>query len=194
MIEKGTNQNEYTQKEQAELIQVAYNSIEYGLEYHKEGSIPANHASPALLRKRATFVTLLHRGELRGCIGSLEARLPLIADVFHNAYQSAFRDSRFAPLSSPEYPAIRMEISILSPLVDIQIQNEEDLLNQLTPGETGLVIRDGIYQATFLPSVWEQLPKKEDFLRQLKRKAGMATDHWSSSMEAAIYTVKKIRD
>ena len=70
---------------------------------------------PELAKMGATFVTLTQRGELRGCIGSLEAWRPLLDDVQENARNAAFRDPRFEPLSADELPVTRVEVSLLTP-------------------------------------------------------------------------------
>lgn len=190
----GIPQQEYNAAEQKELLHIARSSIQYGLERGKDGFRPdMAKLPPSLGQKRASFVTLLKEGALRGCIGTLEARRTLAQDVASNAYQSAFHDTRFEPLRQEELNLLKIEISVLSPMKEIQIATQDDLLAQLQP-RMGLTIQDGSYSATFLPSVWEQLPQKEEFLTHLKRKAGMKSDHWSPQMRAWLYSAYKIGD
>ena len=66
----------------------------------------------------------------------------------------------------------------------ILFESEEDLLAKITPFEDGLIIRDGNYQAVYLPVVWEQLPDKQVFLNSLKQKAGLAPDYFSKEFLA----------
>jgi len=73
------------------------------------------------------------------------------------------------------------------------IESEADLLAQLRPGIDGLIITDGGMRALFLPSVWEQLPKPNDFLSHLKLKAGMSADHWSDSFQAQRFITGEIK-
>ena len=113
----------------------------------------------AFLRETgASFVTLKRDGQLRGCIGSLEARRPLLDDVKHNARAAAFLDPRFRPLSLREFDEIRVEVSLLSAATPIEFRDEADLLAQLRPDVDGLILEHGQHGGTFLPQVWESLP------------------------------------
>src|SRR5271155_1755233 len=129
---------------------------------------------PALLRRGATFVTLFHRGELRGCIGSLRATRELGFDVRENALAAAFRDPRFAPLAAPEFEATWVEVSLLSDAQSLRFDSEGELRARLRPGIDGVTLELDQHRATFLPQVWDALPKPEDFLAALKHKAGFA--------------------
>ena len=139
----------------------------------------------------ASFVTLNLRAQLRGCIGSLEATRPLLEDIAQNAQAAAFHDPRFAPLTPSEYEGLDIHISVLTKPVAVTVAGEEELLRTLRPGIDGLVIREGHLRATFLPSVWQSLPQPEKFLRQLKLKAGLAENYWSSTLRLQIYTVEE---
>jgi AmmeMemoRadiSam system protein B/AmmeMemoRadiSam system protein A len=139
----------------------------------------------------ATFVTLTKDGELRGCIGSLEARRPLGADVAENAVAAAFRDPRFAPLTAEEWPSVRVEVSLLSAPKPIRFADEADLLSQIRAGEDGLILECDGRRATFLPQVWESLPDKVLFLRELVRKAGLASDTRLGRCKVSRYRVRK---
>jgi hypothetical protein len=82
----------------------------------------------------------------------------------------------------------------------MQVSSEQQLIDQLRPGEDGLIIQDGPHRATFLPSVWHQLPGPEDFIQHLKRKAGLSVDYWSNTIKVERYgsiefgqTVKQLR-
>ncbi len=135
--------------------------------------------SDASLQARcATFVTLKHQGRLRGCIGSLSATDPLAEDVRRNATDAAFHDPRFAPLTAKELDQVAIEVSVLTEPRPLTFSDAEDLLRKLRPNVDGVVIRQGHAGATFLPQVWEQLPKKEDFLDHLCLKAGLPRDAW----------------
>lgn len=142
----------------------------------------------------ATFVTLTRRGELRGCIGSLQAHRPLHEDVQANARAAAFRDPRFAPLQMEELEITRVEVSLLSPAQALSFDSEAEALAQLQPGEDGLIFEMGRYRSTFLPQVWEQLPTPELFLSQLKRKAGLPADYWSAGVRLSRYRVTKWKE
>lgn len=153
----------------------------------------AVEALPRRLREPgASFVTLERGGELRGCIGSVEARRPLAEDVVDNARAAAFDDPRFPPLERRELAAIEVHLSVLTPSEPLPAADEAELLGALVPGEDGLILQENARRATFLPAVWRNLPEPGDFVRQLKRKAGLAPDHWSPTISFRRYRVETI--
>lgn len=154
----------------------------------------ANPELPELEMPAATFVTLTRHGELRGCIGSLEAHRPLRLDVAQNACAAAFRDPRFAPVGSDEWPQVRVEVSLLDPPEPVVARDEAELRRQLRPGIDGVILRCGSSRATFLPQVWDDLPEPADFLAQLKLKAGLPANYWSSEIEIQRYRVRKWKE
>lgn len=139
----------------------------------------------------ACFVTLTQHGQLRGCIGSLEARRALLADVKSNAVAAALHDPRFLPLKRAELIDTRIEVSLLSPLQTMAFASEAQALSQLRPGVDGIVFECERYRSTFLPQVWEQLPTAREFMAHLKRKAGLPSDFWSAAVRLHRYTVSK---
>jgi AmmeMemoRadiSam system protein A len=149
---------------------------------------------PALDQPGATFVTLTQHGDLRGCIGSLEAHRPLAQDVQENAIAAAFHDPRFAPFAADEFSRTRVEVSLLTPAQPMPVSDEADALAQLRPGEDGLIFQVGHLRATFLPQVWEQLPVPRQFLAHLKMKAGLPADFWSRDVRLARYGVQKWKE
>jgi len=162
------------------------------------GAAAADTAAPepheALETHAATFVTLTQDGALRGCIGTLEAWRPLREDVRGNAVAAASRDPRFLPLHPRELSITRVEVSLLEAPAPFAVSGEADALARLTPFEDGLVLRWRDRRATFLPQVWEQLPDPRDFLRQLRRKAGLPDDFWAADVELERYRVTKWKE
>lgn len=144
-----------------------------------------------LLEPGATFVTLTQQGQLRGCIGSLQAQRRLRDDVQANAVAAALRDPRFAPLQAHELDAVRIGVSLLSPMQAMEFVDEADALAQLRPDIDGLVFEYHDRRSTFLPQVWEQLRTPAEFLGHLKVKAGLAADFWSPEVRLHRYTVAK---
>lgn len=143
---------------------------------------------PVLNEPGACFVTLTINKQLRGCIGSLQAHKPLIQDIAQNAFNAAFQDPRFPPLREDETEELDLEISILTEPMPIDgCSSKQALLDQLVPFEDGLVLSDDRHRATYLPSVWKQLPDKEEFVDNLMLKAGMM--HWSENMRCERYYV-----
>ena len=132
----------------------------------------------------ASFVTLEKNNHLRGCIGSIIAHRSLILDIVSNAQNAAFKDPRFNPVEKSEVEQLQIAVSILSEPKKMNFKDEEDLLNQMRPNIDGIIIKDKGYQAVYLPSVWEQLPDKKEFLNTLKIKAGLSADYFSDTFEA----------
>ncbi len=155
----------------------------------------ADESAPWLADVGACFVTLTQGGKLRGCIGTLQAHRPLLADVKGNAVAAALRDPRFSPLRREELEATDVEVSLLSPTTALDFRHEADALAQLRPGIDGVVLEYGNrYRSTFLPQVWEQLPHAQQFMAQLKLKAGLPDDFWAEDIRLSRYTVTKWRE
>lgn len=152
-------------------------------------AIPADLNEPG-----ATFVTLTRDGQLRGCIGSLQAWRALSTDIQENARAAAFSDPRFKPLTSGEMKCIRVEVSLLSPAQPIVFTSEADALGQLRPGIDGIILSAGHHRATFLPQVWDQLPDPVQFMAHLKQKAGLHAAYWGDDIRLERYTVEKWRE
>ena len=168
--------------ERETLRRVALDSIRYGLEKGRPLEPELDEFSGALGAPGAVFVTLTLHGQLRGCVGSFEARRPLIQDVAHNASSAAFMDFRFSPLSEAEFLELDLHISLLTPLEPLRVESREDLLKKLRPGVDGLLLEDSPHRATFLPQVWGSLEEPGDFVGELFLKAGLSRDHWSKTL------------
>jgi AmmeMemoRadiSam system protein A len=111
-------------------------------------------------------------GELRGCVGRMEANAPLLDTVAEMAVAAATHDGRFQPVTGPELASLRIEISVLSPLVPIQAAEVE-------VGRHGLLLRYGERRGVLLPQVpleygWD----RERFLAHTCEKAGLPADTW----------------
>ena len=162
------------------------------------GQTPQAHQAdetPAWLQELgASFVTLTQQGQLRGCIGTLEARRSLLADVKANAVAAALKDPRFRPLAAAELIHTEIEVSLLSALQAMEFKSETHALDQLQPGVHGVVLEFEHYRSTFLPQVWEQLPSAVEFMAQLKRKAGLPADFWSPGLRLQRYTVSQWKE
>ena len=169
------------------LLDIARSAIGEGLGL--DARPPGDH--PALHSNAATFVTLKQLGDLRGCIGSLEARRPLGVDVRENAIAAAFRDPRFPSLTAREFDTTSIEVSVLTSDERVAAHSEEELIATLRPGVDGVIVQHGANRATFLPQVWETIADPQAFLRALKRKAGLPEDFWSPALNVSRYTVTK---
>ena len=154
--------------------------------------------APELLEPGASFVTLKKddwtaHWSLRWCIGSLIATRPLWEDIMINAKNAAFRDPRFPPLSENETKNLIVEISVLTPPEEKKFNSVLELIEYLEKYKPGLIIQLWPYQATFLPSVWEELPDAEQFLVHLIYKAWLTPQQFVENFHLAkIYTYNTI--
>ena len=148
-------------------------------------------ADPAFREKRGTFVTLKIKGQLRGCMGCLAPSETILEGIQRNAINAAFNDPRFPALSPIELDQAEIDISILTSPLELEYAEGNDLLEKLRPNIDGVIINKGLARATFLPQVWDQLPRTEDFLTHLCRKAGLSPDEWKKGeLGVSIYQVQ----
>ena len=117
-------------------------------------------------KKGASFVTLTKKGELRGCVGSLEPSRELWKDIQENAINAGIYDPRFPPITKEEFEGIQIEVSVLSISKIMKFENPDDLLKKIN-NKMGIILKKGMRSATFLPQVWEELPDKKQFLEHL---------------------------
>lgn len=173
------------------LLALARKSISEYLQTHRRLQPTHDNCDPRLLELQACFVTLMLDGELRGCIGSLEPTEPLLDNVAHNACSAAFSDPRFPPLTAEEFSRVHIDLSVLGLPTPIAFTSEESLIAALKPGKDGLILHTpNGGRATFLPSVWEQLPEPQAFVQHLKHKAGLPAHYWHTAMRAERYEVQ----
>jgi AmmeMemoRadiSam system protein B/AmmeMemoRadiSam system protein A len=159
--------------------------------FRGEAHAPGAPSAPFLEQPGATFVTLRQRGELRGCIGSLDAERSLREDVIANARAAATRDPRFEPVTAQELGELTIEVSLLSTQQRLEFASEADLAQQLGSLRTGVTLEYAQRRATFLPQVWNDIGDASEFLRLLKAKAGLAPDFWSPEIRVSHYAVEK---
>lgn len=153
-----------------QLLQIARESLR-AIVLHQQFYRPQlEKLDRALGEPASSFVTVYHRGQLRGCIGSTEGHFPLALDVARNAAAAA-RDPRFPPVLSRELPDIRLEVTILQPPCLLVYDNYKDLLGKLRPGIDGVIITWEKQRALLLPQVWARIPEPEEFLKALCHKA-----------------------
>jgi uncharacterized protein len=184
-----------TQEDKKTLLRLARQALEDALTGEELPSLNISNLSACLQEFGASFVTLTRRGELRGCIGALDANMPLVEDVRCHAVAAALKDYRFPPLTIDELPDIKIEISRLTPLQRLEYENAEDLLRLLRPFVDGVVICDGIRRATFLPQVWDKVPNVELFLSLLCQKMGGLGDLWRCQpLQVWLYQVEKFSE
>lgn len=179
-------------KKQETICKLTQQSIQDEFDYtHSIDIKTLNNENRWLKEDGACFVTLTQNGNLRGCIGSLEAHRPLIEDIIANAKNAAFRDPRFPKLTRDEFLNTEIEVSILTKPKNIEYTSIEDLKTQIKPNIHGVILQLGSNRATFLPQVWDELPTFESFFGHLLRKASLPMDSFKNHPQIQIYTIKK---
>lgn len=186
-----SSSNELSIEERRQLLDLARESIRFGLEHGRPLRPDPSRYAASLSRLAATFVTLKHSGELRGCIGTLEPHRSLLLDVAEHAFAAAFRDPRFEPVGREEIDQLDVSVSVLGEPEELVFGDERDLLRQLRPYTDGLILQADSRRGTFLPSVWDSLPEPSDFLAHLRLKAGLPSDFWSPSLRVWRYTTEE---
>ncbi len=179
-----------TKEEKRILLDIAHSAISRA--FRGDFTPPELEELPPRLREKgASFVTLTQHGELRGCIGSVEAYRPLALDVHYNAIAAAFKDPRFPPLTLQEWPYTEVEVSVLSKPRVLEYSSLDELIEKLNP-DMGLILEHPYGRATFLPQVWEKIPDPVMFLRELAHKAGLPMDVYLDPRTVVkYYTVDK---
>lgn len=185
---------DYSDAQRTELLAIARSAIRRAAHVGEPLAVDIHRLPPALRAVRSAFVTLRRAGALRGCTGSLEASRPLAVHVAEVACRTALCDPRFPPVRPAELDDLDIEISVLSPLTEFPVASEADLLARLRPGVDGLVLDAGRNSATFLPKVWESLPDPGQFLAELKAKANLPADYWSSEIRLFRYRTETFSD
>jgi len=184
-----------TSEEKRILLRVARESMECGVRGDKLPPLDKKSLTRHLLEQGASFVTLTVRGQLRGCIGALEAYQPLVDDVREHAIAAALEDPRFPPVTQDELNGIKVEVSRLTRPVPLEYKDAEDLLSKLRPHVDGVILKDGYHRATFLPQVWEKIPSPASFLDNLCYKMGARDDLWRvKHIDVLIYQVEEFHE
>ncbi len=162
-----------SKEEREELHSIARKAIEAKLTSGSPASRGAQKDFPKLKEPRGAFVTIYKKGELRGCIGQIVARMPLAEAVAAMAEEAAFRDPRFMPVRPGELSDLTIEISVLTPLQKIHSTDEIEV------GKHGIVIaRDGS-MGLLLPQVATEYGwNRTEFLEHCCQKAGLSANIW----------------
>jgi AmmeMemoRadiSam system protein A len=184
-----------TPEEKQTLLELARKSLEAGVRRLPLPTIDLNALSHALRAEGASFVTLTVHGDLRGCIGALEPYQSLAEDVREHAVAAGLEDYRFPQVQENELKKIQIEVSRLTIPKRLEYEDAGDLLSKLHPNTDGVILRDGIQRATFLPQVWEKIPDSASFLANLCYKMGAAPDIWKRKhLEVLIYHVEEFHE
>ena len=194
-MENNDSKNRFTEKQGQLLVKLARNTIMKELTGKTSdtltGPLIPDDMADNFRANCGTFVTLKIHGQLRGCIGNLTATESVLEGIKRNAVNAAFNDPRFSPLTAAELDEAEIEVSILTEPLPLEYRDGQDLIRKLRVNVDGVIIRKGHRSATFLPQVWEQLPRPEDFLSHLCMKAGLSSDAWKGSgLEVLTYQVQ----
>jgi AmmeMemoRadiSam system protein A len=175
---------EYSPEERALLLRLVHQAIAAALRGDSASAGPAPASFSHLDQPRGVFVTLHLDGQLRGCVGFIQATRGLYQTVAEAALNAAFHDPRFLPVSTEEAPRLEVEISVLSPPQPI-------LPQEIVVGRHGLVVARGLYRGLLLPQVAvEQEWNAATFLEQTCVKAGLPTDAWKRGATLQAFTAE----
>jgi AmmeMemoRadiSam system protein A len=188
-------EDKLTPEEQKTLLRLARQALEHGVKGEDLPPLDSSVLTPRLLEEGACFVTLTKGSQLRGCIGALEPYQSLVQDVREHAVAAALEDPRFPPVNTSEVDRIQIEISRLTRPVPLQYTDADDLLCKLRPHVDGIILRDSLQRATFLPQVWEKIPDPAEFLDNLCYKMGASRNLWRKKhLEVLIYQVEEFHE
>ena len=171
-------EDQLTDEEKRTLLRLARGTLERGVRGRELPAVEEEATTPRLNDPGASFVTLTIEKQLRGCIGALEPYQPLAQDVREHALAAALEDPRFPPVTPAELDQIEIEISRLTAPATRVRRCRRTCCNRLRPNIDGVILRDGVRRATFLPQVWEKIPDKAEFLDNLCYKMGAMPDTW----------------
>ncbi len=181
--------------EKQTLLHLAREALECGVRRKLIPPLDKSLLSVALRENGASFVTLTVNGNLRGCIGTLEAYQSLAEDVREHAVAAALEDPRFSPVTESELSRIQLEISRLTAPILLGYSSSEDMLRKLRPHVDGVIVTDGRRRATFLPQVWEKLPDPVEFLDALCSKMGARHNLWrDTKLQVYVYQVEEFHE
>lgn len=184
-----------TEDEKRTLLGLAREALECGVRGQTLPPLDLPSLPPRLQACGTSFITLTINGDLRGCIGGLEPHHPLAEDVREHAIAAALQDFRFTVVCPEELAHIKLEISRLTLPVLLEYCSPEELLGKLRPGIDGVVLRDGLRRATFLPQVWEKVPDPAAFLDNLCFKMGAPPDFWRKKhLDVLVYQVEEFHE
>lgn len=181
MSRAATEPAEFSREERRFLTALAHRAIETAL---AGGSLEAGEVPERLRGARGAFTTLTLDGQLRGCVGYVFAVKPLFETVAETAVAAALNDFRFEPVTAKESRQLKVEISVLSPLQEIDADD-------VVIGKHGLVVTLGGRRGLLLPQVavehgWD----RKTFLEQTCHKAGLPADAYLEGAKIEAFTAE----
>ncbi|MCU4674420.1 AmmeMemoRadiSam system protein A [Catenovulum sp. 2E275] len=175
------------------ILSVVTDSLAYAFENNgnrlPEHLIPKH---PLLAEPLACFVSLSAKSVLRGCVGTTFTTERLDTNIAWYTHEAAFHDPRFDPIDSKELTQLSTAVSVMTKPLPLAVTSENDLLEQLIPFKDGLMIQYGQLSGIFLPCQWQSYPQPDEFLYQLKLKAGWPDHGWTKAMKAWVFQTYKV--
>ena len=158
------------------LLVLARHAVIARVRHERPPAVPQDLQMPA----SGVFVTIHHRGELRGCLGTLDPREPVAEAVIRLGGDVTHRDFRFDPVRAEDLDDIAVDISVLTQ--PMRIAGPSDIV----VGRDGLIVEQHGRKGLLLPQVApEHGFDRESFLAHTCLKAGLEADAWRHG--AAIY-------
>lgn len=183
------------EQDKSYLLKLARQSLDYFFENGEEYQIDETSLPNDLKIKAASIITLKSKGNIRGCIGTLNTNGYLSKDVVANTYSAAFSDPRFQPISETELEDVRIGISLISNSKRIQYDSIGELLSFLNTNKPGVIIKFGKKSATFMPEVWKQVQDPFIFMSELCKKADLGDDFWLyNKLEINGFKIEEFRE
>jgi len=149
---------------------------------------------PILNEPLAAFISIYINNELRGQSGYIEPKSSLLDEIIYHAKAAAFQDQTHEPLKVSDYLQAKLELSLLTPKVQLNYTNTDDLRSQITPYEDGLFISLNDKQAFLLPQAWSEYPSFEAFFSHLLLKANVNEKELSSYPDIFIFQTETSSD
>jgi AmmeMemoRadiSam system protein A len=168
-----------TRDDQQVLLTIARRALEARVRRHPA---PAVHCAGTLALRRAAFVSIHCRGDLRGCLGRLTLETPLGETIVHLAGVVADSDPRFSAVLPRELSDLQIEISVLTPAREITSVEAVEV------GRHGLIVEDGNSRGLLLPQVASERGwNPETFLEHACIKAGLPRDAWKRGARILVF-------
>ncbi len=177
-----------------DLVKIVKKSLNLAVKQQETYYPSRDEFENVLFDKGASFVTLYKNNKLRGCIGSLYPSKAIAVDLADNTYAAALKDTRFKPLTMNELEDISFTISLLTNFEPIEFKSYDELLSLIKPNIDGIFIKDGQREGLFLPSVWKDIPNKDEFITNLKIKAGLSPSYWSEKIQVFRFRTVEINN
>lgn len=171
------NIRNFTDEDGKELVKIARKAV---TEYLKNKSkITDSDFHSKFNFESGVFVTINKKDSLRGCIGYPVPIKKLSDGLIDAAISAATQDPRFTPVSIDELDKIVFEVTVLTPPVEIKVDDPLEYLSIIKVGRDGLIVKNSYSSGLLLPQVPTEYGwNVEEFLQHTCEKAGINKDSW----------------